>query len=259
MTKRLEQPRYLDARLEMRVLGLPVHVLDDYAGWLLQQIQRDSSVHVVTLNAEMAMQAEGDRDSPAGQRNLADIICGAELVVPDGSGVVLYLRLRNQRIQRCPGIELSESLIRRLGASPDHSIFFYGGEPGVAQGAAQRWQARCPQLNVAGAEHGYISPEEQEALCDRLRREQPAVIFVGLGVPRQEFWIDRHRHLCPRSIWVGVGGSLDIWAGTKVRAPAWLRNNHLEWSYRLYKEPWRWRRMLVLPQFAWRALTAPRR
>ncbi|MGF1515086.1 MAG: WecB/TagA/CpsF family glycosyltransferase [Elainellaceae cyanobacterium] len=248
MAKRLEQQKHPDQGQEARVLGLPVHILDDYSSWLLQQVERRRPIQVVTLNAEMAMQAEGNAA-------LAEIIRSAELVVPDGAGVVLYLRLRNRRIQRCPGIELAESLLARVGqSSDDHSVFFYGGAPGVTQDVAQRWQSRAPQLRIAGVEHGYITPEEQDRLRDRLRREQPALILVGLGVPRQEFWIAEHRHLCPNSVWIGVGGSFDIWAGAKTRAPAWLRNNNLEWSYRLYKEPWRWRRMLVLPQFAWRAV-----
>jgi N-acetylglucosaminyldiphosphoundecaprenol N-acetyl-beta-D-mannosaminyltransferase len=76
---------------------------------------------------------------------------------------------------------------------------------------------------------------------------------VGLGVPRQELWIAQHRYLCPQAIWIGVGGSFDIWSGTKNRAPAWLGKNNLEWLYRLYQEPWRWRRMLALPEFALKA------
>ena len=87
-----------------------------------------------------------------------------------------------------------------------------------------------------------------------LTQLQPQVIFVGLGVPRQELWIAEHRHLCPHSIWVGVGGSFDIWSGGKTRAPRWLANNNLEWLYRLYQEPWRWQRMLALPEFAFKSL-----
>lgn len=229
-----------------QVLGVPVHILDDYVGWLGQH--RQQGAHVVTLNAEMAMQAEQNPQ-------LADLIRKAELVVPDGAGVVFYLQVRGRKIQRCPGIELAEALIKQLGQSEsDASVFFYGGAPGITDAVARRWQAELPGLKVAGTENGYISSQEEQALCDRLQQLQPAVILVGLGVPRQEFWIAQHRHLCPEAIWIGVGGSFDIWSGTKLRAPGWLRDNNLEWSYRLYKEPWRWRRMLVLPQFAWRAI-----
>ncbi|MEB3359829.1 MAG: WecB/TagA/CpsF family glycosyltransferase [Synechococcales bacterium] len=235
------------------VLGLPLHLSDDYLAWLASRLQQSQGTHVITLNAEMAMQAE---QNPA----LAALIRRAELVVPDGAGIVLYLGLRRQRIQRCPGIELASDLLRYVGSrSPQSTIFFYGGAPNVAQEAAQRWQRQIPTLSLAGVQHGYLSADEQQQLCQQLQESQPALILVGLGVPRQEFWIAEHRHLCPQAIWIGVGGSFDIWAGVKTRAPAWLRNNHLEWTYRLYQEPWRWRRMMALPQFAWRSLIYSRR
>lgn len=228
------------------VLGSPIHLLNDYPQWLLDRVHRQG-VHVVTLNAEMAMQAEQNSA-------LAQVIDSAELVIPDGSGVVLYLRLHGRKVQRCPGIELAESLLHRL--PPDADVFFYGGAPGVTDRAAIEWQKRAPNLSIAGTAHGYISGEEQAQLLEQLRSLQPAVILVGLGVPRQELWIAQHRSICPQSIWIGVGGSFDIWAGTKDRAPQWLRDNHLEWTYRLYQEPWRWRRMLALPKFAWKAIVS---
>ena len=238
------------------VLGLPVHLLDDYPGWLRSRLQQGLGTHVVTLNAEMTMQAER-------HNTLAGVIRQAELVIPDGAGVVLYLRLQGKPIQRCPGIELAESLLQSSGhLEARKSVFFYGGAPGVAEAAAAVWQRQIPSLSVAGTQHGYLSPAEQEKLRQTLTQLQPQLIFVGLGVPRQELWIAQHRSLCPQATWIGVGGSFDIWAGVKSRAPAWLADNHLEWLYRLYQEPWRWRRMLALPKFAGKALVhrlSPRR
>ena len=229
------------------VLGLPIHLSDNYLDWLTAQLERQQGVHVVTLNAEMAIQGE---KNPA----LAAVIRNAELVIPDGAGIVLYLRWRGKRIQRCPGIELAEALLRQsVSLAQPCPVFFYGGAPGVCQAAAETLQKSIPNLTIAGIQHGYLSPEDQPQLLQQLKDLQPRIILVGLGVPRQEFWIAEHRHLCPNSIWIGVGGSFDIWSGTKTRAPGWLRNNHLEWVYRLYQEPWRWRRMLALPKFAWRA------
>ncbi len=227
------------------VLGFPVHLLTNYTDWLLNQISTGHGAHVVTLNAEMAIQAEQNPD-------LAAVIRQADLVIPDGAGVVLYLQLlKGKRIQRCPGIELAESLVRQAAT---HSVFLFGSAPGISQATAVQLQQQIPGLRIAGCQHGFLSASEQLALQDSLRQLQPQIILVGLGVPRQEFWIAEHRHLCPKAIWIGVGGSFDIWAGQKDRAPAWLRNNHLEWTYRLYQEPWRWRRMLALPRFAWRSL-----
>ncbi|OCQ92447.1 UDP-N-acetyl-D-mannosaminuronic acid transferase [Oscillatoriales cyanobacterium USR001] len=229
------------------VLGQPVHILDDYPGWLLSRSRQGVGSHVVTLNAEMAMLAE--RNS-----QLAKTIASAELVIPDGAGVVLYLRLKGKKIKRCPGIELAESLLYQIGETNNSElVFFYGGSPGVAIAAADNWQQRMSGLAIA-SQHGYLSETEETELLTSLKELQPKLIFVGLGVPRQEFWIAKNRHLCPQAIWVGVGGSFDIWAGIKTRAPAWFCDNHLEWLYRLYQEPWRWRRMLALPRFALKAV-----
>lgn len=228
------------------VLGLPIHLMEDYPGWLRSRLQQMIGTHVVTLNAEMTMQAEINP-------TLAKVIHQAELVIPDGAGVVLYLYLQGKRVKRCPGIELAELLLKNLGTEAS-SVFFFGGAPGVAEIAAATWQRQVPGLKIAGTQHGYLSPAEADKLQQTLTQLQPQLIFVGLGVPRQELWIAEHRFFCPGATWIGVGGSFDIWAGVKSRAPAWLADNHLEWLYRLYQEPWRWRRMLALPKFAWKAL-----
>ncbi len=235
-----------------RVMDLPIHLCDDYPGWLLHLLEERQGAHVVTLNAEMTMQA---RENPA----LAEVIRQADLVIPDGSGVVLYLQWQGYQIQRFPGIELAQTLLYRIpefSSSEEVSkgVFFYGGQPGVAEEAAKMWQQHCPDLEIV-AQHGYLSEAEQKALLSTLEEKQPYLIYVGLGVPRQELWIAQHRWICPESIWIGVGGSFDIWAGRKDRAPVWLRDRHLEWVYRLYQEPSRWRRMLALPRFAWLSLT----
>lgn len=224
------------------VLNLPVHLLDNYTTWLKERIDQKIGTHVVTLNAEMAMLAE--------QESLvAQIIRSAELVIPDGAGVILYLKLRGYQQSRCPGIELAESLLTQLGQEGKQSpIVFFGGQPGVTEQAAQTWRAKIPQISIL-SNHGYLNEIEQEQWQQTLKEIQPKLILVGLGVPRQEYWIRQNRSLCPHATWIGVGGSFDIWSGTKTRAPRWLRDNHLEWLYRLYQEPWRWRRMLVLPQF----------
>lgn len=230
------------------VLGIPVHVMSDYPSWLLECLRQGKGAHVVTLNAEMTMQAQQNT-------SLNNIIQNAELVIPDGAGVVMYLRwLCWQKVQRCPGIELAETLLKAIGQEQaDKTVFFYGGAPGVTAQAANDWQQKIPSLNIVGTHSGYHSAQEEQQLQKTLAQLQPQVILVGLGVPRQELWIAQNRHLCPQAIWIGVGGSFDIWSGSKDRAPAWLANNNLEWLYRLYKEPWRWRRMLALPQFAVKA------
>ncbi|NEP10918.1 MAG: WecB/TagA/CpsF family glycosyltransferase [Symploca sp. SIO2C1] len=233
---------------QFRVLGLPVHLLDDYTPWLVSRLQQGKGTQVVTLNAEMAMQAEENEA-------LAKVFQQAELVIPDGAGIVFYLGLQGKRQQRCPGIELAASLLQQAGEWGEScAVFFYGGAPDVVQTAAKVWQEKLPKLAIAGIWDGYLSPEAEAQLKATLKEQQPKLILVGLGVPRQELWIAQNRHLCPQATWIGVGGSFDIWAGVKTRAPVWMQKMHLEWLYRLYQEPWRWRRMMALPQFALKAL-----
>jgi hypothetical protein len=118
MCSKIKQKKMERSRPQFSVLGLPVHILDDYAGWLMERLHQGLGSHVVTLNAEMAMQAE---QNPA----LADVIRKAELVIPDGSGVVMYLRMRGKPAQRYPGIELAESLLQQAGKLPDSEPLFF--------------------------------------------------------------------------------------------------------------------------------------
>ncbi|HEY9870975.1 MAG TPA: WecB/TagA/CpsF family glycosyltransferase, partial [Candidatus Obscuribacterales bacterium] len=107
-----------------------------------------------------------------------------------------------------------------------------------------------PGLKITAARHGYFSQEEEEAIVDEVAKDDPQLVLVALGVPKQEYFIDRWHAAFPRSVMIGVGGSFDIWAGTSRRAPAAMQKLHLEWLYRLMTEPWRWRRMAqALPRF----------
>ncbi|WP_227498593.1 WecB/TagA/CpsF family glycosyltransferase [Synechococcus sp. PCC 7336] len=235
------------------VLGFPVHIparngastcapFDSYLNWIQQRIEQQQPTHTVTVNAEMVMLGRRDEQ-------FARILQTADLLAPDGAGIVLALRLQGVKILRCPGIELSERLVS-LAARQRWSVAVVGGQPQVCERVLQQWRARYPDLDVEG-HHGYFDAEGEREIVAQMRVQQPQLIFIGLGSPRQEYWIRSHRNAVPQATWIGIGGSLDIWAGTKQRAPQWLRDRHMEWLYRLYKEPWRWQRMLVLPQFAW--------
>lgn len=229
------------------VLDLPVHLSNNYEHWIINRLDQGLSTHIVTMNSEMVMMAQNNSE-------LAQIIQKADLVVPDGSGIVLYLWRRGEKQPRVAGIELASSLLEKLGErGQDCPICFYGGVPGVSEKAAQAWQEKVPNIKIT-YNHGYLSEDELQSWCDRIQEIQPKLILVGLGVPRQEMWIAKHRYLAPNAIWIGVGGSFDIWAGVKDRAPKFLCDNNLEWLYRLYQEPHRWKRMLALPKFFWKAI-----
>nr|WP_315861603.1 WecB/TagA/CpsF family glycosyltransferase [[Leptolyngbya] sp. PCC 7376] len=227
------------------VFDIPVHLHRDYPQWLTNRIHNGEGTHVVTLNAEIAMMTQQDKA-------IAQVIKQADLIIPDGAGVVFYLKFRGKNQARFPGIEVAEALLARA-AQHNWQVVFFGGAPGVAEKAKQRWLRYLPDLQIT-THHGYLTPETEEQWKAELERLQPQLIFTCLGVPKQEFWIRRNRHLCPDSTWIGLGGSFDVWSGLKQRAPKVWQNLHLEWLYRLVQEPSRWRRMLALPQFVWRSL-----
>ena len=229
------------------VLNLPVHLSDNYLDWLIDRVEHQQGTHVVTMNSEMAIMAQTDS-------SLQNVIKQADLVVPDGSGIVLYLWRRGKKQQRVAGIELAVSLVEKLAQQGiDYPICFYGGKSEVIDKAAQAWQQKYPNINLI-YNHGFLSGKDLSVWQEKIKSRQPKLILVGLGVPRQEFWIAQHRHLAPDAVWIGVGGSFDIWAGVKSRAPEFMCNNNLEWLYRLYQEPWRWKRMMALPKFFVKAI-----
>ncbi len=229
---------------QLKILGQPVHLCPDYTAWLINRLEQGIGTHVVTMNAEIVIQANHDRE-------LTSIIDQAGLVTPDGAGIIMALKLHQIAQTRCAGIELGQQLLR-LASQPeyDYPVFFYGGKPEIVRLAAQNWQTELPSLNIVGIEDGYIDTVGQARLRAQLQQTQPKIILVALGVPRQELWIRDNFHLCPRAIWVGVGGSFDVWSGKKARAPQIFRTLNLEWLYRIAQEPSRWQRGLALPQFA---------
>ena len=227
------------------VFEIPVHLHGDYPQWLTQRIRHGEGTHVVTLNAEIAMMTQKD---PA----IASVIKQADLIIPDGAGVVFYLKMRGKNQARFPGIEVAEALLEKA-AKNNWQVVFFGGAPGVPEKAKKRWLRYFPNLQVT-TQHGYLTPETEQEWQDTLQRLQPELIFTCLGVPKQEFWIQNNRHLCPNSTWIGLGGSFDVWSGLKQRAPRIWQDLHLEWLYRLLQEHSRWRRMLALPKFVWRSL-----
>ena len=220
------------------VLGLPVHLAPHLLSTAEELVHRGG--HVVTLNAEMTMTARNHAP-------LRRVIQGAEWVIPDGAGVVWALRLQGYRLRRQPGIELAEMLLGHASAL-GWRVAWVGARDDRLQAAARYWKRRYPQLRLQHLIHGYQPQDHWPMVEAVLRRQQPELVFVGLGVPRQELWIEKVR---PRDhgLWLGVGGSFDVWSGSIRRAPVFLQVLQLEWLYRLLQEPQRWKRILALPAF----------
>ena len=231
-----------------RVLGVQVAVCANVFAAALEQKQRGGG-QIVTLNAEMTMAARAD---PA----LGSALAQANLVIPDGAGVVWALGLQGYRVRRSPGIELARQLLV-YAAAHRWRVALVGASPEVMELLVSRLRAEIPALDLAFTIHGYQDADQWPGIEQQLQKANPDLVLVALGVPRQETWIQR-LHQGQPGLWMGVGGSFDVWSGTKQRAPLWMGRLQIEWLYRLIQEPSRWRRMLALPAFAWAVLCARR-
>ena len=227
-----------------QVLGVQVAVSANVFAAALELKQRGGG-QIVTLNAEMTMAAKAD---PA----LGAAIAQADLVIPDGAGVVWALGRQGYRVRRSPGIELARQLLV-YAAAHRWRVALVGASPEVMELLVARLREEIPDLDLAFAIHGYQNPEQWPGIEQQLQQARPDLVLVALGVPRQETWIQR-LHQDQPGLWMGVGGSFDVWSGTKQRAPHWMGRLQIEWLYRLIQEPSRWRRMLALPAFAWAVL-----
>lgn len=177
----------------------------------------------------------------------------ADLLIPDGIGVVMAARLLYRvKLARVPGVEMMDEICR-LSARKGYRVFIYGAKEEVSAKSVAELQKRYPSLEVAGRANGYVSPAEMPGLIDRINESGAQVLFLALGSPRQENWFAANAHqLHTVRVCQGIGGTLDTIAGTVKRAPRfWCRMN-LEWLYRLLSEPKRIARQKVLPIFAYR-------
>ena len=226
----------------MEFLGFSICELDKKAivGLVAQAIEKRRKCHLITVNPEMLA-----RQSQDGY--FREVLLRAEILVPDGIGVVWGARfLGTSKIRRLAGIELAEALLFE-GARRNWSFYFLGGKEGIAEKAASSMQRRYPGLQVVGTHHGYFTKDED--VLEDINRLRPQVLLVGMGAPRQEIWIDTHREALTPLVFMGVGGSFDVWSGEKRRAPGIFQGLGLEWFWRLGKEPGRLRR--IVPSF-WR-------
>jgi len=208
----------------------------------------DGSPHqVVTVNPEFVMAAQSNAE-------FRRVINSSGLALPDGVGVLWASRRLGLPVPgRIPGVDLVERLAA-LAAERGHRLFFLGAMPGVADKAAEVLRARYPGLVVAGTYAGSPRPEDEIAILARIHVAHPHILLVAYGAPAQDLWIARNLNRLAVPVCIGVGGSFDYIAGTRPRAPRWLRQLGLEWLHRLITQPWRWQRMLALPQFAWQVL-----
>ena len=195
---------------------------------------------IVTINPEMISCAKKNK-------HLAEIINNAELVVPDGIGVEIGLKILGHKVHRIAGIELGKRLVEEFGKSGKR-IAMVGAKPEIIQKASENLRNEIKELNLVYLQDGYFKDDER--VLSELKNASPDLVLVALGSPKQEEFISKAKTLLPKALMIGLGGSFDVWSGVVERAPEFYRKAGLEWLYRTIKEPKRFKRIFpTLPLF----------
>ena len=172
----------------------------------------------------------------------------------DGAGTVWAGRKLGHNVpERVAGCDLFVELAK-LSAKKGYKVFFFGAAPGIAEAARDKLLLVAPGLKVAGCRNGYFTEAENEEIIAEINASGADMLFAALGAPKQENWLARFRSELKPQVLMGVGGSFDVLAGKMERAPLWMQKASLEWLFRLYKQPSRIGRMMVLPQFVIKVL-----
>lgn len=234
-------------RKKIKLLGFGIDTFDfeSAINYAKDLIDNKKGGQVVTINPEMIEYALKNPE-------FAQILNDADLVVPDGVGVKIALKIKGTDLKRIAGIEFSRKLLD-VCAQNNFSAALIGAKPEILEKAVEKLKEETPNLNISYAQDGYF--KDRLEVLNQLKEKQPQFVLVALGSPKQEEFIVEARKLLPQSLMIGVGGSFDVWSGIVQRAPVFYQKTGLEWLYRTVKEPWRLKRIFpTLPRFLFRVI-----
>lgn len=204
--------------------------------FIKRKINSDEKVWVVTLNALMFLEYFKNDEYKYELQN-------ATISIPDGIGVVKYLEKWGYTTERCPGIDT----MLKICEWQEHKIFLLGSQPGIANKAKKHLENKYPDISIVGTHHGYF--DNTEEVINRINNSGAEILFVGMGVPKQEEFIYKNIHRLNVKLAMGVGGSIDVISGKIPRAPKLFQFFGLEWLYRMLREPKRFRKFPDLMNF----------
>ena len=233
----------------IKILGVPVHpyTMEGAVNKIIERVLQSKKTLVVTANAEIIMMGQSDTD-------YMKILNKAALVLPDGAGTVWAGRKLGYEVpERVAGYDLFLNLMSEA-AHKKFKVFFFGAAPGVADEAKQKCEILYPGVSIVGCRNGYFNEEDNLTIVEEINKSCADLLFVALGAPKQEKWLSKYQEILNPTLLMGIGGSFDVVAGKMERAPKWMQDASLEWLFRLYKQPSRFKRMLVLPKFVIKVL-----
>lgn len=209
-------------------------------------INGDKVSQVVTINPEIYKQAETDEQ-------LKKIINEAEIVVPDGIGIKIGLKLKGYSVERVPGIDYARRILDWC-AKNNKPVAIVGAKEEVITKAVENLKNEIDGLNIVYYHNGYF--DNTEDIYNKLKESDAKLILAALGSPKQEYFIYNAKNILQPCLMIGIGGSLDVWSGNLKRAPKIFRELGLEWLYRTICQPERFKRIFpALPLFLWKVIT----
>lgn len=207
---------------------------------------------VFTPNSEIILYAYKNPD-------YASILNHGNLVTPDGIGVVYASKILGRSLkERVGGFDLANEVLAEISKT-GKTVYLFGGKPSVAEKAAEKIKKMYKGVVIVGTNDGYFDTEKEKEIIEDIKLKKPDLLFVCLGFPKQEKWIFEHKDELGAKVLMGLGGSLDVFAGEVKRAPEFYQKWGLEWFYRLIKQPSRFIRMLALPRFGFTVLLRGRK
>lgn len=231
---------------ELEVLGVPLTHLESYShavSLVFGRLSRREKTFCVAINPEKICRAQGDAE-------LHRLILESNFHICDGVGAAIAARvLHRKAVARITGVQLFLDLMK--AAERDGTkVFLLGASPESNTGAVRELQERHPALQIVGHQDGYF--KDSDSVVEMINESGAQMLFVAMGSPRQEKWIAEHWNRINASYCMGVGGTLDVVSGQVGWAPAAFRRTGTEFVYRLIKQPQRWPRYLIIPEFLWR-------
>lgn len=207
---------------------------------------------LVTADACGIAQAQSDPE-------LMELYRTADWVTPDSVGVLWAAKRRQTPLPaRVSGVEIFDQVCG-LSASKGYRIFLLGAAPGVAEEAAERMRLRHPGCNIVGARHGYFPADSDAVVAQEIAPLRPDILFVAMGIPRQEKFIRANLATIGAKVGIGVGGSFDVFSGRAKRAPALIQKIHMEWLWRTLLNPKKISKAKQLPKFVLHVMRSPRK
>jgi len=228
----------------IEVLGVPVDCVNmrQSLACVDDMMAGDKAEAVIAVNPEKVIKAQGD---PVLLARLQQ----AGLLIPDGVGLVVAARILGLgRMERVPGSELMPAICE-LAARKGYPVFLYGAAPDVNRKAREVLVERYPGILIAGGRDGFVKEDVMPNLIDEINASGAQILFIALGSPRQELWMEKYLPQLNIKVCQGVGGTFDVIAGKVKRAPLIFRKMQLEWFYRLASQPKRLLRQTALPRF----------